>query len=299
MIEQLHQTPETDMQSHSEPDPLLQKMRVDALLRDAHSRYEPPKILPGQPESQEILVDHETVAYLATGEDENVSLVIDPQKIPNIARLTPDSKKQPMISDLELERSRLQTSIERDLGFVVTSKVLGVAFLDSDSGLHNLAKEEVSHGVSKKAEEAIFGSRPDPSNPEKNVSGWIELQMSIPSGRESLLNAHLDPQLKKYVGALIAREIVQGTEDVEKEIVLEDFTHEVPGQVVVAADHYNLAEELTTGSHRTIEDLDELIIKDRHKPSNRLRHLGAVATAWMGQKREEIFASDDDRLVYH
>jgi hypothetical protein len=299
MIEQLHQTPETDMQSRTEADPLLQKMRVDAMLRNVHSRYEPPEVLPGQAESQEILVDHETVAYLAPGEDENVSLVVNPQKIPNIARLTPDSKKQSMISDLELERSRLQASIERDLGFAVTSRVLGVAFLDSDSGLHNLAKENISQDVSKRAEEAIFSPQPDPTNPEKNVSGWIELQMSSPRGRESLLDAHLDPQLKKYVGALIAREIVQDTEDVEKEIVLEDFTHAVPEQVVVAADHYNLAEELTTGSHQTIEDLDELIIKERHKPSNRLRHLGAVATAWLGQKREEIFASDDDRLVYH
>lgn len=196
---------------------------------------------------QELSLDHETAAYLQAEDNRTYSLYVNPSKVPNIARLTEDSKEAVLLPQMQLQKSRVEKSIERDLGLRVSSQLLGVKFLD----------ESQTEKVKKT---------------EKNVSSWVKYTLE----RGDRRNSHLDKYAVKAIGAILDREIIEAANDeIKKEIVLEDRTHKKSEKVVVADDNYHLAEELTTGSHKTINELDEVIIRERKKVSHKLQRVGS------------------------
>lgn len=253
MIEAKPHTPEKDYDGptelhHRDPEHRVGRQQlVDDLLREVHERHHTPSSELTQPLESET-EQHDVVAYLEHEEGRRAySLYVDPSKVPNIAKLTTDSKEANLLSEMELQESRVQRSIERDLGLHVTSKLLGVEFLGSE-----------------------IKSEPGNGGKEKNVSSWVKYTLE----RGDRRNPHLDRRAVKAIGAILDREILETpASEIEKGVVLEDETHKQPEQVVLAADDYHLAEELTTGSHKTIDQLDEVIIRDRKKLTHRMQRI--------------------------
>lgn len=225
---------------------------VDDLLKEVHEKYHTSSSeLPSQTLKVNEDINHDTAAYLEPASRRAYALYVDPTKVPNIARLTQDSSEEPLqpgVPGRKIERSRVHESIEKDLGVRVTAELLGVQFL-GDEQTSNVATGD-----------------------EKNVSSWVKYTIE---GRGDRRNPHLDRRAIKAIGAILDREIIETPKEIEKGIVLEDHTHKKAEQVVVADDDYHLAEEITTGSHKTIDQLDEVIIRDRKKLTHRLQRAGA------------------------
>jgi len=254
--------------------------------------------LPAQDYDRYIENNGKTVAYLLPGENgSGLNLIIDPTKVPNIAEITDETKQEPMIHNLEIKPSRLTNDLEDSLKLEVTdSEILPISILNRESEdiftpsnvgwIEN--EEEVPESESVENDLALYGRK---RNGELvNVTNWLSLHIE---GSKPRLN---DPELAKYLGALIAREVREDEKAPHKALLEDHLTkHQESITLVDEENGYDSASKITEEYHTS--DLGEAIRMDRDRLSHRAKRIGHfVAT-----KIEQIVPSSknehDDRLI--
>ncbi len=219
-----------------------------------------------------------TAAYIIPEGSENLRLIVDPAKVPGI-----------------FPKSRLDRSIEQDLAVEIDEKsLLPLSLLKPDEG-SIIQPEYASANVwtdpdetFTPADEVINAALYGPPGAQKeytNVSQWVSMRIH---GKERYIH---DPALPGYLGALIAREVAEPTD--ETEIYLKDLSPRRPSEVLIRTEEFNLAEEIT--QEYPTSDLDEAIKQDRQKFTSKLARLGSFVVEKIVPPARQI----DDHLVYH
>jgi len=238
----------------------------------------------------------ETVAYLLPEEaGHGLNLIVDPARVPNIAHVTEETKQKPIISDLELEPSRLTEGIEGALKLEVSDvEILPISLLNKRSEevfqpnnrgwIEN--DELVPEPENMSNDSALYGKRAN--GKYVNVTNWVRLHIE---GAEPRLQ---DPNLPKYVGALLARE-VREDEGIPHTVVLEDHSAKHAESIkLVDENGFDQASEITDEYHTS--DLGEAIERDRKKFSHRAKRIGHFVTT----KIEQVVpghTNHDDHLL--
>lgn len=225
----------------------------------------------------------ETVAYLLPDQSgSGLDLIVDPKSVPNIARVTEETKQEPILSNLELEPTRLTQGIEKALKLkVASSEVLPISLLDreSDKVIQPSNRGWIEHdelvpeAENKTNDEALYGNRENEDF--ANVTNWIRLQLE---GSESRL---LDPKVPEYLGALLAREVKE-RETKSHTVFLENHSAKRPESIkLVDEKGFDQASAITDEHHTA--DLAEAIEQDRKKLSQSAKRIGHLVTTKIKQ----------------
>jgi len=262
----------------------------------------PELIKPAHPEQDNSNIQNngETVAYLLPDfSGTGLNLIVDPAKVPNIAKITEETKQTPNLGDMELEPTRLTEDIETALKLEVTdAEILPICTFDkfneeifepynSVGWLYD--DEAIPEGQRRENDLALYGKKKQ-NGEFVNVTNWLSLRIEGPETR-----LH-DPLLPEYVGALLAREI-SDADNAPRKVVMEDHSTKHQEKITLLNDEegFDRASKITEEYHTS--DLGEAIQMDRKKFSHRARRLGHLVTSTIEKAIPSSKNGHDDHLL--